>query len=79
MDGPRRYYGKWNKSDKDRKIPNDLTYMCNLKKKTKNKINEQIKQQQTQRYREHFDGCQMGGSCSKGWVKRGKELRSTNW
>ena len=25
----------------------------------KNKINEQIKQKQTYRYREHFDDCQM--------------------
>ena len=29
MDGPRGYYAKWNKPEKD--IPNDLTYMWNLK------------------------------------------------
>ena len=27
----------------------------------KNKINEKAEQKQTHRYREHFDGCQMGG------------------
>ena len=26
----------------------------------KNKINEQVEQKQIHRYREHFDGCQMG-------------------
>ena len=32
MDGPWGYYAKWNKSDKERQILNDLTYMWNLKK-----------------------------------------------
>ena len=40
MDEPREYYAKWNKSDRERQIPYDLTYMCNLK----NKTNEQTKQ-----------------------------------
>ena len=31
MDGPRGYYAKWNKSDRERQIPYDLTYMWNLK------------------------------------------------
>ena len=35
MDGTRRYYGKWNKSDRRRLIPCYFTYMCNLKNKTK--------------------------------------------
>ena len=37
MDGPRGYYAKWNKSDKERQIPYDFTHMWNLK----NKINKQ--------------------------------------
>ena len=40
MDGPREYYANWNKSDRERQIPYDFTYMWNLK----NKINEQTKQ-----------------------------------
>ena len=32
MDGPRRYYAKWNESD--RKKPHDFTYLWNLKYKT---------------------------------------------
>ena len=37
MDKPRRYYAKWNKSDKERLKQYDFTYMCNLK----NNINKQ--------------------------------------
>ena len=36
MDGPGGYYAKWNKSDRERQIPCDLTYMCDLKTKTDN-------------------------------------------
>ena len=31
MDGPRDYHTKWSKSEKERQIPYDITYMCNLK------------------------------------------------
>ena len=34
MDGPWGYYAKWNKSDRERQIPYDFTYMWNLKNKT---------------------------------------------
>ena len=34
MDGPRGYYATWNKSDRERQIPYDFTYMWNLKNKT---------------------------------------------
>ena len=51
----------------------DFTYMWNLK----NKVNEQVKQKQTHRYREQTDGCQMGGELGV-WVKKVKGL-STNW
>ena len=29
-------------------------------------INEQAEQEQTHKYREHFDGSQMGGGCGYG-------------
>ena len=32
MDGPRDYHTKWNKSDRERQMSNDSTYMWNLKK-----------------------------------------------
>ena len=32
VDGPRNYHTKWNKSDKERQISYDITYMWNLKK-----------------------------------------------
>ena len=34
VDGPRGYYAKWNKSDRERQIPYDFTCMWNLKNKT---------------------------------------------
>ena len=44
-------------SDRERQMPYDFTYMWNLE----NKINEQTKQQQTHKYRQQTDGCQMEG------------------
>ena len=32
MDGPRDYHIKWSKSDGERQIPYNITYMWNLKK-----------------------------------------------
>ena len=32
MDGPRDYHTKWSKSDRERQISYDVTYMWNLKK-----------------------------------------------
>ena len=32
MDGPRDYHTKWSKSDKERQMSYDITYMWNLKK-----------------------------------------------
>ena len=40
MGGTRGYYAKWNKSDRERQIPYDFTYMWNLKEK----VNGQMKQ-----------------------------------
>ena len=31
MDGTRDYYTKWNKSERERQIPHDITYMWNRK------------------------------------------------
>ena len=44
---------------------------------SKNKINKQEEQKQNHRYKENFDGWQMGGGSGE-WVKKVKGLRSTN-
>ena len=44
-------------------MPYDLIYMWNLKK---TKINKQAEQKQIHRYREYFDGCQIGGAWGMG-------------
>ena len=31
MDGPRDYYTKWSKSERERQIPYDITYVWNVK------------------------------------------------
>ena len=31
MDGRRDYHTKWDKSDRERQIPYDVTYMCSIK------------------------------------------------
>ena len=41
------------------------------------KQSKQAELEKNHRYREHFDGCQMGGELG-GWVKKVKGLRSTN-
>ena len=48
-----------------------FTYMWNLK----NKINEQVEEKHTHRYREHFEVARWEGY----WVKKVEGLRSTNW
>ena len=40
MDGPRDYHTKWNKSEKERQISYDITYMWNLKYETNEPIYE---------------------------------------
>ena len=57
MDGRRRYYAKWNKSEGERQKEYDFTYMWNLKTKT----NEQIEQKQSHRHGEQTGGCQGEG------------------
>lgn len=70
MRGPRRYCAEAIKSNREKQMPYDSTYMWNLK----NKLNKQRKHKQIHRYREHFDSSQMGWVL-RGWVKRGKGLR----
>ena len=65
MDGPREYYTKWNKSDRERQIPYGCTYIWNLK----NKIHEQTKLKQIHRYREQTNGCQIGGGWGLRWKR----------
>ena len=38
MDGPRDYHTKWSKSDRERQIPYDITYIWNLKYDTNERI-----------------------------------------
>ena len=37
INGPRGHYAKWNKSDRESQILNDLSYMWNLEKNLKKK------------------------------------------
>ena len=58
MNGPGGCYAKWNKSDRQRQILYDFTYMWTLK----SKANEQTtRQKQSCRYREQRDCCLKGG------------------
>ena len=50
MGRPRGYYAKWNKSDRERQILYDFTYMWNLENKA-----ERL------RHREQTGGCQRWG------------------
>ena len=47
------------------------------KKQNKNKLSKQLEQEQYHGYREHFDGCQIGGS-SGGMGEELRGVRSTN-
>ena len=40
MDGSIGYYTKWNKSDRERQMPYDFTYMWNLKQKQKSELKD---------------------------------------
>ena len=63
MNGPRGYYAKWNKSDRERQLQYDFTYMWSKKQ---NKWTN-IRQKQTYRYREQVDGSQREEG---GWKKK---------
>ena len=72
MDGPRWYYVKGSKSDRERQIPYDFTYMWNIK--NQNKWTNITKQKQTHRYREQTGGCQRGGGVG-GRMKYVREIK----
>lgn len=77
IDRSRGYYAKWNKSDRERQISYDFTYMWNLKQQNK-WINE--KQDHTYQYWEQTDGCQRGvgwGNRQTGW--RGVGDKGFQW
>ena len=61
MDGPRGHYATGNKSDRERQILYDFTYMWNLKKKKRTNIIKQKQSHRCLRYRENKCGCQRGG------------------
>ena len=48
MDGPWRHCAKWKKSDRERQIPYDLTYMWNLKTKQAGKQTNETKHTHTE-------------------------------
>ena len=56
MSKPRDYHTKWGKSDRERQILYDITYMLNLKKDT----NKLICKTQTYQHRKQTYGYQRG-------------------
>ena len=58
MDGPRGYHTKWSKSDRERQISHDITYMWNLK--TRIQMNLFTKEKYTHRLRKQTYGYQRG-------------------
>ena len=59
MDGPGDYHTKWSKSDRERQISHDITYMWNLKRKMI-QMNLFTKQKQTHRHRKQTYSYQRG-------------------
>ena len=55
MDGPSGYYARWNKSDREKQILHDITY---VESKKHDKLVNIIKKKQTHRYREQTSGYQ---------------------
>ena len=54
MDGPREYHTEWSKSDRERQILYDITYMWNLK----NNTDEAIYKTETDSHRKQTYGYQ---------------------
>ena len=55
MDGPRDYHTKWSKSDTERQIPCNITYMWNLTYKANER---NYKTEMDSQHREQTCGCQ---------------------
>ena len=73
MDGLGGYYAKQNKSDRERQILYDITYMWNLKNKS---IVTITKKDQTHKYWKQTSGNQWEDGEG---ARRGKGLRGTNY
>ena len=70
MDQPRGYYAKWNKSEREKQIPYDFTYMWKLKPKQMKSWNNEM-----QRTNSCLpEGKKVMGSGQK-WVKRSGRYR----
>lgn len=64
--------GEGEEGEKKRpKLNNKMAVILNLSTLESKKTNGQAEQKQTHKYREHFNGCQMGGGL--------KGLTSINW
>ena len=63
MDGPREYHTKWSKSERERQILYDITYMQNLK------YDRNEKQKQIHRHRKQIYGYQRGKGLGEGWIE----------
>ena len=62
MDGPRDCHTEWNKSERERQIPYDITYMWNLKYDT----NELTYETETDSQIKRTDLCCQGRGCGGG-------------
>ena len=60
MDGPRDNQTKWKKSEKERQIPYDITYMWNIKYDTND-----LSMKQKQTHRKQTSDCQGGEACGR--------------
>ena len=69
MDGPWWPYARWNQSERERQIPYDLTYLCNLKQ------TEAIKLKGTENRYAVAKGRSMGGQVDK-MGKRGQIVQT---
>ena len=70
-----RYYAEQNKSDGGRQIPYDFTHIQIYNtNKIKHKINEQTRQKQTHRYKEHSRGYQTGRGREEDEIDEGSQL-----
>ena len=65
MDATRNYHTKWSKSERERQIPYDITYMWSLKLAQMNLF---TKQKQIHRHRAQTCGCQGGRGEGVGWT-----------
>ena len=64
VDATRDYHTKWSKSEREKQIPYDITYMLNLRCGT----NEPIYKTQTHIHKEQTCGCQGREGEGEGWT-----------